>query len=91
VIPAGATDEYEAQRDHFVYTIDNNQSPKLKMWHIILDIKGRGLKAKVDTGATCNIMPQAAYRVLCRAPRTNKHLFNGLWWNSATGMWKDHA
>ena len=33
-------------------------------WHAVLDINGRGLKVKIDTGASCNVMSKPAYDVL---------------------------
>ena len=57
----------EADRDHFVYVLTNKDTSS-KEWTIILDIQGRGLTAKVDTGASCNVMSLAAYQVLCKAP-----------------------
>ena len=61
------------ERDHFAYctgTTTQTSKTKAKVWNIILDIGGRGLKAKIDTGATCNILPFTAYRVLCASPPT---------------------
>ena len=61
--------EKEIAKDHFAYIISRrSDTVNDGMWHIILDIHGRGLKAKVDTGATCNILPLRAYKVLCEDP-----------------------
>ena len=60
-------DADEAKRDHFAYALHGDKAGS-REWNIILEIKGRGLKAKVDTGATCNVMPLAAYQVLCQHP-----------------------
>ena len=60
-------DADEAKRDHFAYALHGDNAGS-REWNIILEIKGRGLKAKVDTGATCNVMPLAAYQVLCQHP-----------------------
>ena len=71
VTPSGTdpSDEEETNKDHFVSTVSRRTSLATdRAWHIILDIHGRGLKAKVDTGATCNILPHQAYKALCEHP-----------------------
>ena len=67
----------EIAKDHFVYMISRrSDTVNTRVWNIILDIRGRRLIAKVDTGATCNILPFQAYKVLCEDPpeQTNIHL-----------------
>jgi len=46
-----------------VYTVASNEDS----WHVVLDVSGRGLRAKVDTGATCNVMTKTVFDVLCKA------------------------
>ena len=53
-------DADEAKRDHFAYAFHGDNAGS-REWNIILEIK-------VDTGATCNVMPFAAYQVLCQHP-----------------------
>ena len=66
------TDDDDGDTDHFAYTVVSRKSRPpntgTKEWNIILDIGGRGLKTKVDTGSTCNIMPIRAYNVLQSGP-----------------------
>ena len=71
VTPSGTdpSDEEETNKDHFANTVSRRTSLATdRAWHIILDIHGRGLKAKVDTGTTCNILPHQAYKALCEHP-----------------------
>ena len=66
--PSGTStsEKKKIAKDHFAYMISRrSDTVKNRVWHIILDIHGRGLKAKVDTGATCNSLPLQAYKVLC--------------------------
>ena len=55
-------EEKEIAKDHFAYIISRrSDTVNDRVCHIILDIHGIGLKAKADTGATCNIHPLQAY------------------------------
>ena len=38
-----------------------------KEWHAVLDIGGRGLRAKIDTGASCNVISINDYKILSKA------------------------
>ena len=60
------TETKEAKRDHFAYAL--NEENNKKEWKIVLKVKGSGFKAKMDTRALCNVMPIAAYQVLCNEP-----------------------
>ena len=63
------SEEKEIAKDHFAYMISRcPHTVNDRAWHIILDIHGRRLKAKVDTGATCNILPFQANKVFCENP-----------------------
>ena len=64
-----------------VYTVENNVSTDSivfsvkekstgKGWHAVLDIGGRGLRAKIDTGASCNVISINDYNVLSKAQPT---------------------
>jgi hypothetical protein len=68
-------DAAEAKCDYFAYALHGDNADS-REWNIFLEMRGRGLKAKVDTGATCNVIPLAAYQVLCRHPPhpTSTHL-----------------
>ena len=50
-----------ADGNMFVYTVLNSRN---REWHAVLDINGRHLKVKIDTGASCIVMAKQAYDVL---------------------------
>ena len=47
-----------------------NEQPTSKEWHAVLDIGGRGLWAKIDTGASCNVISINDYDILSKAQPT---------------------
>ena len=64
-----------------MYAVENNVSTysivfsvkeksTSKGWHAVLDIGGRGLRAKIDTGASCNVISINDYNVLSKAQPT---------------------
>jgi hypothetical protein len=57
-------DDAETLLHHFAFAAETEQKQGGDTWDVVLGINGKGLKAKVDTGATCNIMPYVAYRAL---------------------------
>ena len=48
-----------------VYSVD--ESCTSKEWHAVLDIGGRGLKVKIGTGASCNVLSSSDYGILSEA------------------------
>ena len=44
-----------------------NEPSTNKEWHVILDIGGRGLIAKIDTGASCDVISTNDYDILSKA------------------------
>ena len=72
------SDEEETNKDHFAYTVSRRSSLATdRAWYIMLDIHGRGLKSKVDTGAKCNILPHQAYKALCKHPQSDRRYSMG--------------
>ena len=64
-----------------MYAVENNVSTSSivfsvkekstsKGWHAVSDIGGRGLRAKIDTGASCNVISINDYNVLSKAQPT---------------------
>ena len=47
-----------------------NEQSASKEWHAVLDIGGRGLRAKIDTGASCNVVSINDYDILSKAQPT---------------------
>lgn len=72
VVPSPAqpsNPQTDSPPDHFAYAVGQPETRDGSTeWNIILDIGGRGLRTKVDTGASCNILPLAAYETLFSQP-----------------------
>ena len=51
--------------DSIVFSV--NEQSTSKEWHAVLDIGGRGLRAKIDTGASCNVISINDYKILSKA------------------------
>ena len=48
--------------DSIVFSV--NEQSTSKEWHAVLDIGGRGLRAKIDTGASCNVISMNDYEIV---------------------------
>ena len=56
-----------AEGNMFVYTVLNSRN---REWQAVLDINGRGLKVKIDTGVSSNVISKQVYDVLnARQPK----------------------
>ena len=58
--------EYNNDNTHSIVFSVNEQSTS-KEWHAVLDIGGRGLRANIDTGASCNVISINDYKILSKA------------------------
>ena len=46
--------ENHVSTDSIVFSVKEKSTSK--GWHAVLDIGGRGLRATIDTGASCNVI-----------------------------------
>ena len=63
--------EHNNDNTHSIVFSVNEQSTS-KEWHAVLDIGGRGLRAKIGTGASCNVISINDYDILSKAQCMNK-------------------
>ena len=54
-----------------------NEQSTSKQLHTVLDIGGKGLRAKIDTGASCNVISINDYDILSKAqPTQSMHKYH---------------
>ena len=61
--PVDSVEHNNDNNTHSIMFSVNGQSTS-KEWHAVLDIGGRGLRAKIDTGASCNVISINNYDII---------------------------